>query len=91
MEDDKNKDNQEPEVKDPEENKKDDNKDDELSYEKLTNEITKLREEKQRVEQELKDVKKAYTHLYERGSFHEEENKSKPPAKRKLSYDDIII
>lgn len=90
MEDDKNKDKHEPEVKDPEENNKDDNKDNELSFEKLTNEITSLREEKKRLEEENKDLKNAYNALYEKGSFHEKE-KDKPTARKKLSYDDIRI
>ena len=93
MENDKNKDNHEPDHKEPEENNNDDNnnnEDNELSYEKLTNEITKLREENAKLEKENQDIKKAYNNLYERGSFHERE-KDKPVPRKKLSYDDIII
>lgn len=90
MVDDKNKDKHEPENNNPEKNSNDNNEENVLSYEKLTNEITRLREEKAKLEKENQDIKKAYNNLYERGSFHEKE-KDKPPARKKLSYDDIII
>lgn len=89
MEDNKNKDNHETEIKDPETDNNEDNHE-ELSFEKLTNEITTLREENKRIKEENKDLKNAYNTLYEKGSFHEKEDKPQPKAKT-LSYDDIII
>lgn len=71
-----------------EENENEKEKENELSFEKLTNEITKLREEKDKLSRENADLRKAYNNLYETGSFTKKEESKKEP--KKLSYDDIL-
>lgn len=77
--------NNEDEKKDPKNNEGENN---EVSFEKLTNEITKFREENEALKKENADLKKAYNNLYETGSFAKKEESKKEP--KKLSYDDIL-